>query len=139
MISLLLVGLAVSRVTEFFYLQGLLGTLLYPVISLSVTVSLFEGRLSLHAEVLQDIGRVIRNLITSDLLETWGISAVAAMLSCVILPLGLALSILIDTILAVSSTTVPGPHRFDRPLALDYTREKDANLSSGKPPHYTHL
>lgn len=56
--------------------------------------------------VLQDIGRVLRNLITIGVVSTWAISAAAAYL---LLDFNLALSVLVGAMLVVSGPTVVGP------------------------------
>jgi NhaP-type Na+/H+ or K+/H+ antiporter len=103
---LLLAGFAVGPISGLLQPQALLGDLLFPIVSLSVAIILFEGGLSLRTVVLQDIGRVLRNLITIGVVSTWAISAAAAYL---LLDFNLALSVLVGAMLVVSGPTVVGP------------------------------
>ena len=103
---LLLAGFAVGPISGLLQPQALLGDLLFPIVSLSVAIILFEGGLSLRTVVLQDIGRVLRNLITIGVVSTWAISAAAASL---LLDFNLALSVLVGAMLVVSGPTVVGP------------------------------
>lgn len=84
----------------------LLGTLLMPVVSLSVAVIMFEGGLTLKLSELKPSGAVIRNLVTIGTLVTWAIAAVAARL---ILGLPWGLSALLGALLVVSGPTVVLP------------------------------
>ena len=103
---LLLVGFAAGPGTGWLHPQELMGDLLFPVVSLSVAIILFEGGLSLRMVVLRDIGRVLRNLITLGVVVTWGITALTAY---VLLGFDLSLSLLIGAMLVVSGPTVVGP------------------------------
>ena len=103
---LLLVGFAAGPGTGWIHPQELMGDLLFPLVSLSVAIILFEGGLTLRIVVLRDIGRVLRNLITLGVVVTWAITAAAAY---VILDFDLSLSILVGAMLVVSGPTVVGP------------------------------
>lgn len=67
---LLFLGIAVGPVCGMVYGEALLkpedllGESLFPFVSLAVAVILFEGSLSLNIREIQQIGRVIRNLVT---------------------------------------------------------------------------
>ncbi len=100
---LLLFGFLVGPFTGFLHPDELLGELLFPAVSLSVGIILFEGGLSLRIAELQQIGRVLRNLITIGALVTWLISAAGAYL---VLGLNLGLSLLLGAILVVTGPTV---------------------------------
>lgn len=103
---LLLIGLTAGPFTGWLHPQELFGDLLFPAVSLSVAIILFEGGLTLQTVVLRDIGRVLRNLVTLGVLVTWVITSAAAY---VLLGLNLAMSVLIGAMLVVSGPTVVGP------------------------------
>ena len=75
---LLLLGLVAGPFTGWLQPQHLFGELLFPAMSLSVAVILFEGGLSLRIVVLRDIGHVLRDLVTLGVLVTWLITSAAA-------------------------------------------------------------
>src|ERR1700749_5000301 len=54
------------------------GELIYPVVSLCVSVVLFEGSLTLNLSELRHVGRPVINLVTIGVLITWAVSAIAA-------------------------------------------------------------
>ena len=103
---LLLIGLIAGPLTGWLHPQELFGELLFPAVSLSVAIILFEGGLSLRTVDLRGIGRVLRNLITLGVLVTWGVASVAAYY---LLGLNLAMAALIGAMLVVSGPTVVGP------------------------------
>ena len=84
----------------------LLGKMLYPVISLSVAIILFEGGLTLNVAELKQVGRVLRNLVTVGALVTWVCTTLAAGL---ILGFPWPLAVLLGAILVVTGPTVIGP------------------------------
>ncbi len=84
----------------------LLGDLLFPLVSLSVAVILFEGGLSLRVEHLAEVGGVIGRLLTVGMLVTWALTTVAA---GTILRLPWSHSLLLGAILVVTGPTVIGP------------------------------
>jgi NhaP-type Na+/H+ or K+/H+ antiporter len=84
----------------------LFGRGLYPVISLSVAVILFEGGLTLNLSELRQVGRVLRNLVTIGAAVTWVVTTAAARL---ILGLPWPLALLLGAILVVTGPTVIGP------------------------------
>jgi NhaP-type Na+/H+ or K+/H+ antiporter len=100
---LLLIGLIAGPFTGWLNPQDLLGELLFPAVSLSVAVILFEGGLTLRTVVLRDIGRVLQNLVTLGVLVTWIITSVAAH---VLLGLNGSMAVLIGAMLVVSGPTV---------------------------------
>jgi len=86
--------------------DDLMGDLLFPVISFSVAIILFEGGLSLRVKELKEIGKTILALITVGLLITWVIGALTAYY---ILGLNIQISVLLGAILVVTGPTVIGP------------------------------
>ncbi|MFZ0452412.1 MAG: cation:proton antiporter [Ignavibacteriaceae bacterium] len=79
------------------------GELLFPIVSISVSVILFEGGLSLRLSELRSVGGVVRNLISVGILVTWILTSAAAYY---IVHLELETSILIGAVLVVTGPTV---------------------------------
>jgi NhaP-type Na+/H+ or K+/H+ antiporter len=84
----------------------LMGELLFPVVSLSVAIILFEGGLSLRLDDLRDVGLVLRRLFSVGVLITWGVTTLGARL---FLNLPWDMSILLGAILIVTGPTVVIP------------------------------
>lgn len=74
---LLLCGMIIGPVTGLLNPDDLFADLLFPMISLSVAVILFEGSLTLKLDEIRSLASVVRNLITVGVLITWLITAVA--------------------------------------------------------------
>ncbi|MCH9047531.1 MAG: sodium:proton antiporter [Proteobacteria bacterium] len=74
---LLLCGMIIGPVTGLLNPDDLFADLLFPMISLSVAVILFEGSLTLKLDEIRGLASVVRNLITVGVLITWLITAVA--------------------------------------------------------------
>ena len=79
------------------------GELLFPIVSISVSVILFEGGLSLRLSELRSVGGVVRNLISIGIFVTWILTSAAAYY---IVHLELETSILIGAVLVVTGPTV---------------------------------
>src|SRR5690606_4401357 len=95
--------------------DGLLGNLLFPIVSISVAIILFEGGLSLNVSELRAVGRVVRRLISVGALVTWVVSGTAAYF---LLDLSVPIAALIGAILTVTGPTVVIPLlRHVRPTA----------------------
>lgn len=110
---LLFVGFVAGPITGFLHPDELLGDLLFPFVSVSVGIILFEGGLSLKLTELHHVGSVVRNLISVGALVTWVLSSAFAYL---ILGFGLSLAIQLGAILVVTGPTVVIPLlRFVRP------------------------
>lgn len=103
---LLLAGFAAGSLTGFLDPDALLGDLLFPIVSLSVAIILFEGGLSLNVAELREIGGVVRNLVTVGALVTWAASAALAYL---LLDLDIGIAVLLGAILIVTGPTVIVP------------------------------
>lgn len=84
----------------------LLGDLLFPIISLSVAVILFEGALTLKLSDLKGIGHVVRNLCSVGALTTFVIIALA---SHWIMDLDWRIASLLGAVLTVTGPTVIAP------------------------------
>ena len=72
---LLVFGVMVGPVAGILDPDDLFGDLLFPIISLSVAVILFEGGLTLRISELKEIGSTVRNLVTVGALITWIITS----------------------------------------------------------------
>ncbi len=78
---LLAVGLLAGPGLGILHPDALLGSLLLPVVSLSVAVVLFEGGLSLKVKELRAVGGVLLGLSTVGVLVSWGIAALGRIIS----------------------------------------------------------
>ena len=74
---LLLCGILAGPVLGWLHPDQLFGDLLFPFISLAVSVILFEGGLTLKFEDIPGLEKVIRNMITVGVAITWLITAIA--------------------------------------------------------------
>ncbi|MDU0354679.1 sodium:proton antiporter [Paraglaciecola aquimarina] len=70
-LPLLVAGLVVGPVTGIMDPDLLLGDLLFPIVSLSVAIILFEGALTLKRGDLSGHGSMVRNMCTVGALITW--------------------------------------------------------------------
>ncbi len=86
--------------------DDLLGDLLFPIVSLSVGIILFEGGLSLRFDEFRQVGRTVMSLVVAGMFVTWVLAALAAW---VLLDLPLDLAILLGAILVVTGPTVIVP------------------------------
>lgn len=75
---LLLAGIIAGPVTGVLDPDALFGSLLFPLVSLSVAVILFEGAMTLRFSELQEIGSTVRNLVTVGALITWFVTSLGA-------------------------------------------------------------
>ncbi len=100
---LLIFGFISGPLTGFLDPDALLGDLLFPIVSISVGVILFEGGLSLRLDELKEVGRVVRNLISIGVLVTWALTTVAAYM---LLDFRLSVSLILGSILVVTGPTV---------------------------------
>ncbi len=119
---LLTMGFLVGPISEVISPSGtrlidpteMLGPLLFPIVSLSVAIILFEGSLSLRLKELRSIGKPLFRLLTVGVAITWGLCALAAHYC---LELGWFISVLLGAILTVTGPTVVGPMlRHIRPI-----------------------
>ena len=100
---LLVLGIVAGPVSGLVDTNFLFGNLLFPLVSLSVGIILFEGGLSLRFSEFKSVGKIIRNLITIGALITWAVAAAAAHY---VLNLEFKLSLLFGAILIVTGPTV---------------------------------
>jgi len=100
---LLVCGFAAGPLTGILHPDKVFGELLFPLVSVSVAIILFEGGLNLRIKELQQSGRVVRNLTTIGILITWLLTSLAAYLIGGLDP---APALLIGAVLVVSGPTV---------------------------------
>lgn len=74
---LLLAGILAGPISGWIRPDELFGDLLFPIVSLSVAVILFEGGLTLKFAEIAGLENVVRRMVTSGLLVTWAVVAVA--------------------------------------------------------------
>ncbi|WP_323018885.1 sodium:proton antiporter [Castellaniella sp.] len=103
---LLLAGIAVGPMLGWLNPDELFGPLLFPIVSLSVAVILFEGSLTLEFHQTRGLKRVVPRLVTSGVLITW---AVAAFAVHTFLQFPWDLAILFGAITCVTGPTVIAP------------------------------
>jgi NhaP-type Na+/H+ or K+/H+ antiporter len=83
--------------------DAIFGQLLFPLVTISVAIILFEGGLSLRLDDLRTTGWVIRNLVTVGVGVTWILAATAAHF---VAGISVPQAILLGAILVVSGPTV---------------------------------
>ena len=103
---LLSVGLLLGPVAHIFDPDEVFGGLLFPYISLSVAIILFEGALTLSKRELTHIGRPVLNMVTWGILINASITTLAAHY---IIGLSWAVSALFGAIMVVTGPTVVIP------------------------------
>lgn len=100
---LLVAGILLGPVFSLVDPDSLFGDLLFPYISLSVAVILFEGALTLKRRELEGIGRPVRNMVTYGVLITAAIMTLAAHF---LVELSWPVSALFGAIMVVTGPTV---------------------------------
>ena len=103
---LLLLGLGLGPWLHLYNPDELLGELLFPVVSMSVAIILFEGSLTLKLDQIREHGQVVTRLITLGVFATVVIIGYATHL-LFDMPLGIAF--LFGAIVCVSGPTVVVP------------------------------
>lgn len=103
---LLLAGIIIGPIGHWFNPDQLLGKLLFPFISLSVSIILFEGSLSLKLDQIRGHGRIVFNLVTIGVLCT---TILTCLFSHYLLSLPWSIAALFGSITAVSGPTVIVP------------------------------
>jgi NhaP-type Na+/H+ or K+/H+ antiporter len=112
-VALLLAGFLLGPVSGVIDPDELLGETLFPLVSLSVALILFEGGLGLPPRELRSTGTVVRRLITLGLVVTFIVGWYA---SREIFEISNEAAIMIGAVLVVTGPTVVGPLlRFVRP------------------------
>lgn len=100
---LLITGIIAGPVTGVLDADIMLGDLLFPFISLSVAMILFEGSLTLKFKEIAGLQRVVRRMITFGVPVTWLITATATRYA---LNLPWSISFLFGSIVVVTGPTV---------------------------------
>lgn len=103
---LLIFGFLAGPITGLVNPDEVFGDLLFPLVSLSVAIILFEGGLSLKISKLREIGSTVRNLVTICVAVTWILISASAYF---ILEFTLQLSVLFGALLVVTGPTVVLP------------------------------
>lgn len=75
---LLLTGLALGPIFGWMDPDAVFGPALLPLVSLAVAVILFEGALTLRFDDIRGLERVVRRMVSSGILVTWLVLALAA-------------------------------------------------------------
>lgn len=76
-LPLLLLGVVLGPVTHLVMPDVLFGELLFPLVSISVAIILFEGALTLRLDEVRGLGGVVRNLVTTGMLVTFAVISLA--------------------------------------------------------------
>lgn len=105
-LMLLIIGFIAGPVTGFLHPDEMFGELLFPIVSLSVGLILFEGGLSLRLRELKETGSTVISLITLGAAVTW---ALVALLAIYVLDMDFRVAILLGAILTVTGPTVIQP------------------------------
>ena len=100
---LLTMGIIVGPVLNLINPDALFGNLLFPFISLSVAVILFEGSLTLKFEDIRGHGKIVSNLVSTGALITWLIIGYS---TYHLLNLPIELAFLFGAIVVVTGPTV---------------------------------
>lgn len=112
---LLACGITLGPVTGFFDPDELMGHLLFPFVSLAVSVILFEGALTLRFAEVKKLGTVVQRLVTIGALVCWAVTSLAAH---AIFDISWGVAILFGAITVVTGPTVIIPMlRTVRPTA----------------------
>jgi NhaP-type Na+/H+ or K+/H+ antiporter len=99
-------GFLAGPATKLISPDALFGDLLFPLVSISVALILFEGGLSLRLADLRQIGWPLWSLVTIGAFVTWTLAAAGARL---LLGLAVGPALLLGAILVVTGPTVIGP------------------------------
>ncbi|MER2490453.1 cation:proton antiporter [Catenovulum sediminis] len=105
-LPLLIAGIIVGPLIGFIDADQMFGDLLFPIVSLSVAIILFEGALTLKFKDLKGHGSVVRNLCTVGALAT---CLIATFISHLILDISLEMAFLFGAIVTVTGPTVIVP------------------------------
>lgn len=103
---LLLTGLTLGAGTKLLDPDALLGDMLFPFVSMSIAIILFEGSLTLNFREIKGREQVVRKLVTSGAILTWVLIAVA---THYLINISWEMSILFGAIVVVTGPTVIMP------------------------------
>ena len=105
-LPLLIFGFIAGPVTGLVRPDEMFGDLFFVIVPLAVGVVLFEGGMTLSISDIRGHHAVVRRLITTGVLITWGMVTGAAIL---ILELAPGIAVLLGAVVVVSGPTVVGP------------------------------
>lgn len=105
-VFLMVFGFIAGPVTGVLHPDQLMGDLLFPLVSISVAIILFEGGMTLRLDELRSIGKVVMLLVSIGAIITWITTTLAAIY---ILKLQWEIAVLLGAILVVTGPTVIGP------------------------------
>ncbi|MFC3093792.1 sodium:proton antiporter [Alteromonas sediminis] len=105
-LPLLIVGILIGPVFGALNADDLFGELLFPIVSLSVAIILFEGALTLKKDDIAGHGKMVRNLCSVGVVVTWLIAAFAAHY---LLSVSWSIAFLFGAIVTVTGPTVIVP------------------------------
>ncbi|WP_419240217.1 cation:proton antiporter [Photobacterium leiognathi] len=103
---LLMAGLIIGPATGLFNPNILFGDLLFPLISLSVAVILFEGSLTLNFDEIKNVRRNVKSIVTVGAIITWMITSAA---THYLLDFSWSLALLFGSMTVVTGPTVIVP------------------------------
>ena len=103
---LLLTGICAGPLLHLVRPEELLGELLFPFVSLSVAIILFEGSLTLKFREIRGLHAVVRNMVSFGMAATWLITALATKL---FLEVSWEVATLFGAIMVVTGPTVVAP------------------------------
>lgn len=103
---LLLAGILIGPVTGVIDVDKLFGNLLYPFVSLSVAIILFEGSLTLRFKEIAGLEKVVRNLVSVGMIITWLITAATTHFA---LSVSWEIALIFGAIVVVTGPTVVAP------------------------------
>jgi len=103
---LLLAGILAGPAFGWLDPDALFGDLLFPMVSLAVAVILFEGSLTLRLQDIRGLERVVRRLVSTGLVTTWIVVALAAR---AFMDFSWELSFLFSALVVVTGPTVIVP------------------------------
>ncbi|CAB0149493.1 K(+)/H(+) antiporter NhaP2 [Pseudidiomarina piscicola] len=105
-LPLLLVGMLVGPGLGWLQPDAVFGDILFPLVSLSVAIILFEGSLTLKIDEIRGHGRMVTNLVSLGVFVTWiGVALVAY----VLMDFGWELAALFGALVVVTGPTVIMP------------------------------
>ena len=105
-LPLLVFGIVLGPMTHVLVPDALFGDLLFPLVSLSVAIILFEGALTLRIDEIRGLGGVVRNLVTVGMLITFVVISLACWLLLRFPP---ELAALVGAVTVVTGPTVIAP------------------------------
>lgn len=105
-LPLLVLGIILGPGIHLVQTDRLFGDLLFPLVSLSVAIILFEGALTLRIEEIRGLGGVVRNLVSVGVIATFGVISLACWW---LLDLPPELAALVGAVSVVTGPTVIAP------------------------------